>query len=200
MKQVVFINGAVPRENFDSFHSFLREREYNPYEEKIENWNKTLGEKLGDDYEYLRAPLDDLDFANYLDWKIMFEKMFPYFHDEIILVTTSLWSSFILKYIWENEFPVKIKKLFFVAPAIRSTPHEKLWSFEFDLEYNYHKITRFADLIYIYHSQDDKLVPFEQWLELKSYFPEAIFREFQDKWHFYNEIELPQIVEDITNS
>lgn len=195
-QQVVFINGAVPRENFDSFHSFLREREYNPYEEKIENWNKTLGEKLGDDYEYLRAPLDDLDFANYQDWKIMFEKMFPYFHDEIILVTTSLGSSFILKYFGKNDFPVKIKKLFLIAPAVSDTPEEKLWSFKPNLEFSV-RLRKWVDEIYIYHSRDDQLVPFEQSLELHSYFPESIFREFDDRGHFYKEMELPELIQDI---
>jgi len=187
-------------ENFESYYSFLESREYNPYEKRIDNWNKTLWEKLWDTFEYLRAPLDELDFADYEAWKIMFEKMFPYMREDVIIVTTSLWSTFLLKYIWENEFPVKIKKLFFVAPVIKSTFQEKLWSFDLDLEHTYNRVARWAKKIYIYHSQDDDLVPFEQWLELKSYFPEAIFREFQDKWHFYKETELPQIVEDITNA
>jgi hypothetical protein len=41
-QQVIFINGAVPKENFASFYEYLRGQEYNPYEEKILNWNKTL--------------------------------------------------------------------------------------------------------------------------------------------------------------
>jgi hypothetical protein len=41
-QQVVFINGAVPKENFDSYYHFLETREYNPNEEKFLNWNKTL--------------------------------------------------------------------------------------------------------------------------------------------------------------
>jgi hypothetical protein len=34
-------------------------------------------------------------------------------------------------------------------------------------------------------------------LKLNSYFPEATFREFYDKGHFYKEAELPEIIEDI---
>ncbi len=58
---------------------------------------------------------------------------------------------------------------------------------------------RWAQRIYIYHSQDDTIVPFEESLELKGFFPEAEFREFYDKGHFYLEAELPELVEDIKN-
>lgn len=197
-QQVVFINGAVPKENFENYYDFLRKIEYDPYAEKFLNWNKTLGEKLWDDYEYMRAPLDALDFADYTAWKIMFEKMFPYLRDDMILVTTSLWSSFILKYFWENDFPVKIKKLFFIAPAVRDTQEEKLGSFASKLEFSV-RLRKWVEQIYMYHSRDDDLVPFEQSLELHSYFPESIFREFDNRGHFYKEAELPEIIEDIKN-
>lgn len=196
-QQVVFINGGEPKENFDSYYDFLKEQEYDPNAEKFLNWNKTLGEKLGEEYDYMRSPSSEVKFADYGAWKIMFEKMFPYLRDDLILAVTSLGWTFILKYIGENEFPVKIKKLFFIAPAIEDTPDEKLWSFSFDLELTYYRVSRWADQIYIYHSKDDNLVPFEQSLKLKQYFPDAIFREFYDRGHFYKLLELPEIIEDI---
>jgi len=197
-QQVVFITWATPKENYESYYKFLRERvEYNPYDEEFLNWNKTLWEKLWEDYEYLRSPSCTEKFADYEAWKILFEKMFPFLRDDVIIATTSLGSTFILKYIWENEFPFKIKKLFLVAPAISGTSQEWLWSFEFNLEHVYARVSRWAQKIYIYHSQDDTIVPYEQSLRLKQYFPESIFRDFYDKWHFYNESELPQIIEDI---
>ena len=196
-QQVVFIKWWVPTENFGSYYEFLKGREYNPYEAEFKNWNKILWKQLWDNYEYLRAPIHDSSYADYEAWKIMFEKMLPYLRDDVILVTTSLGSTFILKYIGENEFPVKIKKLFFVAAAISDTPDEKLWSFSFDIDLVYSRVARWSEQIYVYHSRDDTLVPFEQWLELHSYFPEAIFREFDTRGHFYLETELPEIVEDI---
>jgi len=199
-EQVVFISGATPKENYGTYHDYLKNKiEYNPYEEEFLNWNKTLWDRLWDSYEYLRSPTCREKYADYESWKIMFEKMIPHFNQEIILVTTSLGSTFILKYIWENEFPVRIKKLFFVAAAIADTTDEVLWSFSFDLEHVYSRVSRWAQQIYIYHSSDDDSVPFQQALELKQYFPEAIFREFDDRGHFYNQAELPEIVEDITS-
>ncbi len=195
-KQVVFINGAVPKENFDSYYAFLEGREYDPYKQKFLNWNKTLWEMLWDDYEYLRTPSDGIDFADYEAWKIMFEKMFPYLRDDLILVTTSLWSTFILKYFTENDFPVNIKKLFFISPAVSDTPDEKLWSFSFNLEHTT-RLSRWVEKVYIYHSRDDTLVPFEQSLELHSYFPDAVFRELDGRGHFFLEEKIPELEEDI---
>jgi hypothetical protein len=42
------------------------------------------------------------------------------------------------------------------------------------------------------------VVPFEQSLKLNSFFPEAVFREFYDRGHFYTQAEFPEIIEDIT--
>lgn len=195
-QQVVFMTGGTPAENFESYYDFLQQQEYDPYEELFLNWNKTLGEKLGDEYEYLRVPLRESSYADYKAWKIMFEKMFPYLRDDMILIVTSLGASFMLKYFWENDFPVRIKKLMFVCPAVWNTPEEKLGSFAFDLE-QATRLRRWVDEIYIYHSKDDTIVPFEQSLELNSYFPEAQFREYFDRGHFFMQEDFPEIIEDI---
>lgn len=204
-QQVIFINGGEPKENFESYHEMLRGQEYNPYQERFLNWNKTLWEKLWEDYEYLKTPLHDRNYADYEAWKIMFEKMIPYFHDEILIWATSLWGAFILKYLWENDWilnsktgkKIKIKKLFLVAVAIEDTKDEVLGSFSFDIEQVYTRVSRWSQEIFIYHSLDDDIVPYEQSLKLNSYFPEAVFREFHDRGHFYLESEFPELLEDI---
>ncbi len=92
---------------------------------------------------------------------------------------------------------IRIKKLFLLAAAIEDTPDEVLGTFSFNLDLCYHKVQRWTDTIYIYHSRDDAIVPLEQSLKLKTYFPYAIYREFENKGHFYKETELPEMVEDI---
>ena len=206
-KQCIFINGGVPKENFKDYYEMLQKLEYNPYEETFLSWNKTLWEKLGDDWEYLRAPLHDRDYADYTAWKIMFEKMIPYFNSEIYLWVASLGGSFILKYIGENDGildkktwkKIRIKKLFLIAAAVSDTPVEVMGSFAFDLEEVYTRVSRWCEQIYIYHSTDDTIVMYEDALKIKNYFPEAIFRDFHDRGHFYLETELPEFVEDIKN-
>ena len=206
-KQFIFINGWVPKENYKDYLDMLHTLKYNPYEENFLSWNKTLWEKLWEDWEYLRAPLHDRDFADYEAWKIMFEKMIPFLNSEICLWAGSLGGSFVLKYLWENDgIPdpktwkkIKIKKLFLIAAAVEDTPDEVMGSFAFDLEEVYTRVARWCSEIYIYHSTDDDIVPYEQSLLIKNYFPEAEFRTFHDRWHFYKEAELPELIEDINN-
>lgn len=199
-QQVIFINGSVPKENYTSYYEYLESVSYDPYEEKFLNWNKTLGEKLWDSYEFLKAPISSEDFADYEAWKICFEKMFPYLRDDCIFIVTSLWGTFILKYMIETGFPqsknLSISKIFFLAAALHDSEQEKLGSFSFDT-FRLWELQNIAKHIYIYHSRDDEIVDFSESKELFSYFPDAIFREFTDKGHFYKEAELPEIVKDI---
>lgn len=204
-QQVLYVNGWVPKENYESYEDFLSGLEYNPYEEKFLSWNKTLGEYLWEDWECLRAPFREREYADYTEWKVMFEKVLPYLRQDLCIWAGSLGWTFILKYIWENDGilhpetgkKIRIKKIFFIAPAIADTHAEKLGSFSFDLEQVYPRIQRWCEEIYIYHSKDDPVVPFEQALALNNYLPEAIFREFEDKGHFYKELRLPELEADL---
>lgn len=204
-QQFLYINGGVPKENYSSYIDFLNTIEYDPYAEKFKSWNKTLWEHLWDEWEYLRAPFRERQYADYMEWKIMFEKLIPFMRDELCIWAGSLGATFIMKYIWENDGiynsrswkKIHIKKLFLIAAGIADTPQEKLGSFHFDLEKTYHKVSRWCEQIYIYHSSDDPLVPFQQSLELKQYFPEAIFREFDDRGHFYKEERLLELEQDL---
>jgi len=63
----------------------------------------------------------------------MFEKSIPFFRDDIIFVSGSQGSTFIFKYLIENPFHFRIKKIFFLAAALHDTPPEKLGTFEFDI-------------------------------------------------------------------
>lgn len=204
-QQFLYISWWVPKENYNSYYDFLHSLEYKPFEEKFLSWNKTFGERLWEDWEYLRAPFRERKYADYTEWKIMFEKVIPFIKQDICIGAGSLWVSFILKYIWENDGifhpetkqKIHIKKIFFIAPAIADTADEVLWSFAVDLEQVYTKIQRWCKEIYIYHSKDDPVVPFEQWLALNNYFPEAVFREFDDRGHFYKELRFPELEADL---
>ncbi len=211
-QQIIFFPWAVPKENFKDYYEFLETREYDPYKEKFLNWNKILQENLGDDYEILRAAYDGIDFADYEAWKIMFEKMFPYVRENPIVITTSLGSTFLLKYLSETLPPNPllskegeasevsgggVSKLFFLAPALNSSPLEDLWTFELDKQKLKNIPQDIADEIYIYHSSDDEIVDISDSRELLEIFPNATFREFDDRGHWYLEESIPEIEADI---
>ncbi len=196
-QQVIFITWATPKENYSSYYHYLEKKiKYNPYEPPFLNWNKKLWEYLWEDFEYLRSPSCNEKFADYEAWKILFEKMFPYLREDVIIATTSLGSTFIIKYLYENKLPVKIKRLIMVAAALRPTEQERLGTFALDTDKIPMIASQMGDLI-CYHSTDDDCVPFSDFLKLQEYFPEATFREFNDRWHFFLEERLPEIEEDI---
>ena len=196
-QQVAFITWATPKENYQSYYDYLENKiDYNPYSSSFLNWNKTLWEYLGEDFEYLRSPSCKEKYADYEAWKILFEKMFPYFRDWLIIATTSLWSTFIIKYLCENTFPVEIKRLIMVAAAIGDTDQEKLGTFTLDKN-KIHTISNQVHDIICYHSTDDQTVPFSDFIKLQEYFPDATFRKFHDRGHFFLEERLPEIEEDI---
>lgn len=197
-KQVIFIGWWVAKENYKSYYDFLEKVEYNPFYKNFLNYNKTLWKNLGKNYDFIHINMPNKDFADYNAWKIIFEKTFPFLDKNIILISTSLGSSFLLKYLSENNFPKKIEKLFLLAPAIKDSKNELLGTFNFDFE-KLKKIEKIAEKIYIYHSLDDKIVDFSNSLELKKYLNIDFFRKFKKRWHFYDSKRILRLENDIKN-
>lgn len=198
-KQVIFIWGWVAKENYRGYYEFLEKFEFNPYEKEFQNWNKSLGDFLWDEYEYIRIPLPEKGFADYTAWKIIFEKVFLYLRENPIIVAWSLWATFLLKYMTENSFPVCIEKTFLLAAALNDSLEEKLGTFSFPL-WEISKLEPRLGQIYIYHSQDDKIVAFSDGEYLANQFEKKVFRIFSDKWHFYQLERFPEIEDDIKNN
>ena len=196
-QQVIFLHGGIPKENYKDYYDYISKIPFDISDDDIPNWNKTLWEHLGNEFHYISFSFPEKHFADYKAWKIHFLKLLPHLQEDTIIITSSLGSTFLLKYLGEYEFPVHIKKLFFLAAALHDTPDEVLGSFWFELEKVYTNVSRWARRIYIYHSQDDKSVPFEQWLELKGFFPESEFREFYNRGHWYTQTRITELEEDI---
>lgn len=197
MQQVVFIHGGDARENYKDFDEYLEKMEYCPIKEKKVKWKMTLQEKLGDNFDVMQPAMPNKDFANYDEWRIVFEKVIPYLQDDIILIGHSMWGTFLLKYLNENTLRIKIKNIFLVAPAFENIQGEVLWSFLFDaklLEFQKHQ-----DITFVYHSQDDPVVPFLHFELLIDKLPKIIKHSFSDRGHFVDP-DFPEIITDIQNT
>lgn len=195
-QQVIFLSWWIPKENYSSYYDYLRKQDFDPYLKKERNRKYFLWEHLWDNYEYHIVPFPEVHYADYTAWKIVFEKMIPYMHHEITFVATSLWWSFITKYLSENTLQANIKKLIMLAPAIYDTPDEVLGSFLPDTS-QFDKIQAQCENIFIYHSVDDSMVPFSDSVKYLQYFPKSVFRKFTNKWHFNFEKRIIEVEEDI---
>ena len=149
-KQILFIKWGQSRENYSSQLECIRKWEYNPYKIK-KRWNMNLDETLWEDYEIM-FPISGLNkmWSDYEEWKVLFEKSFPYLRDWVIIMGHSLWWTFISKYLNENTFPVKITKILLVSPAFKDDKKELLWSFNFDKKLL--KFRELSDKITMYYS------------------------------------------------
>ena len=154
-QQILFIHGGETFDSYEDYIKFISEKRQVRIEDlkgKI-RWRNHLQEDLGNNYEVLLPQMPCGWNAKYSEWKIWFEKLFPFFQKNIILIGGSLGGIFLAKYLSENDFPVKIKAIFLVA-----APYDGCLG-DFALEESLEKFSVQCPKIFLYHSEDDPVVP-----------------------------------------
>ena len=199
-QQVVFIHGAEAYSNYEDFLADLRTREVDPFKEIHARWHRNLADGLGDDWEVIRPSMPNSDNAKYLEWKIWFERHFEFIRDGVVLIGHSQGGIFLTKYLLENKTPFTIQKLFLVGSVLDVDQRffdalEDGADFVFDKE-ALPSLQEKVEQLYIVHSKDDFVVPFEQGEKLALALPNAEFMVFEDKNHFLIE-EFPELIEKI---
>ena len=201
MKQVLFIHGWTLAKNNDELYETMKNWEINPFEEKKRR-RKTLEKELPD-YQVIKPEMPNKEMACYKIWKLWFEKHFPFLNwEEIILIWHSLWAIFLTKYLSENRFPKIIDQLHIISPAIDEIGLPEwdnyIWDFRCNLE-NIHNIQDQCKKLWIRHSKDDPVVPFNHSERLIKELPNAKFMIFEDRGHF-NQEHFPELIETIKNN
>jgi hypothetical protein len=155
---------------------------------EIKRWKARLPEKLGKNFQVIAPRMPNSMNAQYAEWKIWFEKYLPFLKDGVILLGHSFGGLFLAKYLSEKKFPKKILATFLVAATFGEG--------DFTSPKNLDKMTKQAGKIFIYHSQDDKIVPIAEAKKYKNLLPEAELVVFKDRGHF-NQENFPEIVKKI---
>ncbi len=196
-KQVIIIHGGDVFDSYEAYLSDLKNSTLDFERMKFKGWKDTLGEKLGTDYDVILPMMPNKANAKYVEWKIWFEKMIPFFELEVILIGHSLGGIFLAKYLSENKFPKNIMATFLVAaPFSNEGADYSLADFIV-----YPPLNRFAEQskkIYIYQSKDDPVVSFPNSDKYKALLPNAELCMFEDRQHF-NQKEFPELIEEIKN-
>ena len=201
MQQVLYIGGGNVFRTREDFEEQLKTWDYDPFQPKKKR-KYTLQHKLWASYQVAILDMPNKNLASYTEWKIQFEKTFEFLDQTVILVAHSLGTTFIMKYLIENAFPVKISQLHLVSPVFTEEGlfpwDDYLGNFNFDAT-RISEIQGKCEKIFIYHSKDDNCVPFVQGEKVAEYLPQAQFEIFEDQGHFSCE-EFPQLIENIKNS
>ncbi len=191
-KQIIIIGGGDSFNTYEEYISSLKNKDVtlDKFRPK-KDWKTNLPQSLGEEYDVLVPRMPNSANSRYAEWKIWFERMFAFLDDEIILVGHSLGAMFLIKYLSENTFPKKIKRLFLISSPYGATEPDPA---EFKLPDSFEPVNKQAKNIIIFHSKDDIVVPFSEFEEIKKRLPQAMVCVFEDRGHF-NQEEFPELVE-----
>ena len=192
-KQIIIIRGGDAFVTEEKYLDYLRKKEVSrEYFYPRKSWKNDLSQELGADWEILIPRMPCQDNAKYAEWKIWFERLFPFVENGTILLGSSLGGIFLAKYLSENKFPKKISALFLVA-----APHSDMEGLEsFTLEKSLKGVAEQCSIIHLYQSQDDVVVPMKEVEKYQKELPGAKMHIFKDRGHFKQK-HFPEIVEEI---
>jgi predicted alpha/beta hydrolase family esterase len=188
-RQVLVIHGGdffdTRKEYAESLRKSKVSKEDFVYDESLK-WKDNLARDLGKDFEVLFPTMPSKDDARYEEWKIWFEKIVPFLEGKPILVGHSLGGIFLARYLNESLLPVKIRAFFLVAaPYFEPSPKAGLKAHAgFSVRKNFQKLQSQTEHVFIYHSQDDKVVSPSHARKYKANLPQAELILFEDKGHF----------------
>ncbi len=157
-KQILIIHGGMTFKSKKDYLHFLKTRKIS-IEEKIRWTDNYLKKGLGKNFEIIKPCMPFKDSAKYSEWKINFERYFPYLRNNIILVGESLGGIFLAKYLSEHKFPKKILSVYLICPPFDNTlPDEDLVG-GFKLKSDLSLVEKNSKNLKLLFSKDDDVVP-----------------------------------------
>lgn len=193
MKQVCIIHGGSTFENEAAYLENLEHMEVK-YIRMLysRQWKYWLGEQLTD-YEVILPELPNRAFAKYEEWSLFFSKVVRFLKPDTVLIGHSLGGIFIAKYL--NEHPeLHFRKVVLIAAPFDEAYTESLASFA--LPEDLTALGKAADEFMLYHSKDDKVVPYEETIKYSEALPSNGMHLFVDRGHF-NQETFPELLEFI---
>ena len=193
-QQVVIIHGGNAFETYEEYLEDLKTTELTVERLLSKGWKANLAQELGDAFFVLAPKMPNAQNARFLEWKIWVEKLIPLLEEDVIFVGHSLGGIFLVKYLAENAYPKKIKATFLVAAPYNTPTRHSL--VDFTIITHLDSFAKQAGEIYLYHSKDDMVVPFENVKRYGKDLPNAHVAVFEERGHF-NEESFPELVEEV---
>lgn len=195
-KQIIVIHGGRAWKTYEEYLDSLLAYKIDWERIKKARWKENLQNRLGLDFEVVCPEMPSGKWnAKYVEWKIWFEKLTPYFEPEVVLVGHSMGGIFLAKYLAENVFPKKIRATFLVA-APSDDKEGEYDLVDFALPADISRVPEQAGKIVLIQSEDDPVVPFTDLKRYQNTWPGAETRIFKDKGHF-GMAEFPELEEEI---
>jgi len=196
--QIFIIHGGGTYKNYKDYLRHLKTRKIKI--EKRVNWTADyLNKELGKRFEIIKPRMPLQDNAKYEEWKIHFERHFPYLRNNIILIGGSLGGIFLAKYLSENKFPKKILSVFLVCPPFDNIlPDEDLVG-SFKLKSDLSLLEKNAKNLYLMFSKDDDAVPVSHAEKYRKKLKNAKIIIYKSKNGHFQIPKFPEIIRMIKN-
>jgi predicted alpha/beta hydrolase family esterase len=157
---------------------------------------KHLRRGLREDHVVLYPRMPEPESPEYELWKLTLVRELSALDDELILIGHSLGASVLLKFLSEEPCEKCIIGLFLVA-----SPYFGVRGWEADeyvLKPDFEKNLSRIPNIFLYHSRNDNVVPFNHLVQFAEKLPHAVSRIFENRGHLFT-TGLPELVDDIRN-
>lgn len=194
--QIFYIHGGMTFKNRKDYLHYLKTRKIS-IEGKIRWSEDYLDKKLGKYCEIIRPRMPLIDNAKYEEWKIHFERYFPYLRNNIILIGQSLGGTFLAKYLSENKFPKKILSLYLIGSSFDNTLPEEDLVGGFKLKSDISMIEKNSPNLNLLFSKDDDVVPVSHAEKFRKKLKNANIIIYESKSGHFKISEFPEIIEMI---
>jgi predicted alpha/beta hydrolase family esterase len=194
--QIFIIHGGMTFKNKKDYLNYLKTRSIS-IKKKIKWSEEYLEKELGKKFEFIRPRMPLKENAKYEDWKINFERYFPYFRNNIIIVGYSLGGIFLAKYLSENKFPKKILSTYLICPPFDNTSDIEDLVGGFKLSKDLSNLENQSKNLYLMFSKDDPLVTIEHAEKYRKKLKKAKIKIFKSKNGHFNISTFPEIVKMI---
>jgi hypothetical protein len=165
--------------------------------EKKVRWIDNLEIQLEKEFEVIRPTMPLKENANYLEWKIYFERYIPLLKDNIILIGSSLGGIFLVKYLSENKFPKKILSIYLIAPPFDNTILGEDLVGGFELRKDLSLIEKNCKRITLIFSKDDPVVPISHSEKYKKNMKFAKIVVYKSKMGHFKVKRFPELIKMI---
>lgn len=191
-KQILIVHGGEAFKSRKEYLRYLKTRKISI--KQFVSWsNEYLKNSLGNNFEIIKPRMPLQDCAKYSDWKIHFERHFPYLRNGIILIGSSLGGIFLAKYLSENKFPKKILATYLVCPPFDALPGG------FKLNSDLSKLENNSDRLTLFFSKDDMVVPISQADKYGKKLKNAEIIIYKSKNGHFRISKFPEIIRMIKN-
>lgn len=169
--------------------------------EKKKSWHGDyLDKELGRNFEIIRPRMPLQEYAQYKEWKILFQRYIPHLKSNSILIGNSLGGIFLAKYLSENKFPKKLLAVYLTCPPYDNSLEAENLVGGFKLKSDLSLLEKNTENLYLIFSKDDPVVPVSHAEKYRKKLKNAEIIIYKSKNGHFRVKKFPEIIKMIKNN